>query len=161
MSPLANQDPLSQLNDIIAPTAPNWFPPAPIYWFLLLIGCAVIFAIFHLIKKQHQQRKQQKRHLSKLIQLQKQEANFVELNQLLKGCVLSYFSRAEVASLHGEQWFDFLQKYSVTPIFDDKEIFVQRLYQIDIQNVDEEDYNAARKWIINLPKQIKKVKKDV
>ncbi|MCP5076879.1 MAG: DUF4381 domain-containing protein [Psychromonas sp.] len=159
MSPLANQDPLAQLNDIIAPTAPNWFPPAPIYWALLLISATLIFVVYYILKKRHQQQKLQKIHLSKLADLQQTEASFVALNQLLKGCALSYFSRNEVASLHGELWFDFLQKYSASPLFGNKQDYVQRLYQVDIQSADENDYSAAKNWISALPIQLKKQNK--
>ncbi len=161
MSPLANQDPLAQLNDIIAPTAANWFPPAPIYWLILLL-CSLLIAVTYYFVKQHsKQRKQQKLYLNKLTQLQADKASFIALNQLLKGCAISYFSRSEVASLHGEQWFDFLQRYSAKPIFADKASFVQRLYQSDVEAINEADYQMAKTWITALPKQIKRVNKDV
>jgi hypothetical protein len=161
MSPLANQDPLAKLNDIIAPTVPHWFPPAPIYWGLLIICITAIFILYKLIKKIKIQRKQQKIQLAKLMQLKQEKANFIMLNQLLKGCALSYFSRNEVASLHGELWYEFLLKYATSPIFKNKQAFMQRLYQTDIHSIDEKDFFDAKKWIIELPKQIKKVKKDV
>ena len=161
MSPLANQDPLAQLNDIIAPTAPHWFPPAPIYWVLLALTFVALFVVFYLTKKLKKQQQLQKSQLAKLSLLRQQQASFIELNQLLKGCVLTYFSREKVASLHGEQWFYFLQKYSTTPLFNDKQAFMARLYQTDILTVDEQDYAAAKKWISELPKQIKKVHKNV
>jgi hypothetical protein len=160
MSPLANQDPLAQLNDIIAPAVPSWFPPAPVYWVLLLITITAIFIVYyfayHLPKKGRLQQKQQKNQLAELKKLQMQQANFIALNQLLKGCVLTYFSRDEVASLHGEQWFEFLQKYATTPIFKTKQEFMQRLYQADIHTIDDKEYSDAKRWIIELPKQIKK-----
>ncbi|PKG38657.1 DUF4381 domain-containing protein [Psychromonas sp. Urea-02u-13] len=156
MSPLANQDPLAQLNDIIAPTAPNWFPPAPIYWALLILIIAVICSVYYFLKKIKIQQKMQKAQLAKLAQLKQQKANFVALNQLLKGCALSYFSRDEVASLHGESWFEFLQKYATAPMFKNKQEFLQRLYQTDIHSIDDKDFSDAKRWIIELPKQIKK-----
>lgn len=156
MSQLANQDPLAQLNDIIAPTAPSGFPPAPIYWVISLITIAIIIIAYYVIKNKKQHQKIQKTQLLKLKQLQQQQESFIALNQLLKGCALSYFDRNEVASLHGEQWFNFLQQYSTFPIFDSKEAFLQRLYQTENQLVDESDYIAAKNWISTLPKQIKK-----
>lgn len=161
MSPIANQDPLAQLNDIIAPTTPHWFPPAPIYWLLALLTMASVVTLFYIIKKYKIEHKLQKVQLRKLQQLQQQQINFVALNQLLKGCVLHYFSREEVASLHGELWFEFLQKYATTPIFKNKQNFMRRLYQTDIHAAPESDFLEAKKWIIELPKQIKKVNKHV
>jgi type II secretory pathway pseudopilin PulG len=159
MSPLANKDPLAQLNDIIAPTAPNWFPPAPIYWALLIVSIALIFIVYYFVKKIQKQQKMQKAQLAQLVQLEQQKENFVALNQLLKGCALNYFSRDEVASLHGEHWFEFLQKYATAPMFKNKQEFLQRLYQTDIHSIDDKDFSDAKRWIIELPKQIKKNKK--
>jgi len=161
MSPLANQDPLAQLNDIIAPTAPSWFPPAPIYWFLLFIVIGVVGAVGYLFNKHQKQKKLQKLYLLKLQQLEQQQTDFIKLNQLLKGCALSYFPRSDVASLHGEQWFDFLQQYSHFPIFNNKQEFTKRLYQADAQAIQSNDFIEAKKWITALPKQIKKAQQHV
>ena len=161
MSPLDNQDPLAQLNDIIAPTAPNWFPPALIYWVLFLLIIVIVVASYYFVKKHQTQQKLQKSQLNKLAQLQQQNIDFIALNQLLKGCALSYFPRSEVASLHGEQWFYFLQKYSDIAIFKNKKEFMQRLYQSNKQPTNESDFIDAKKWITALPKQIKKAQKDV
>lgn len=161
MSPLANQDPLAQLNDIIAPTAPSWFPPAPIYWLLLSLIVAVVVLSYYFLKKYKSQQLLQKSQLLKLHQLQRQKVDFITLNQLLKGCALSYLPRTDVASLHGEQWFDFLQENSLQPIFKDKQDFMQRLYHIKQQATHDTDFIEAKRWIIALPKQIKKAQKDV
>lgn len=165
MSPLANQDPLAQLNDIVGPSAPNWFPPAPIYWGLLLSLMVLIFIAYILLKQYQKRQKKQQVLLNKLSLLEQQQADFIHLNQLLKAAALSYFPRADVASLHGEKWFDFLQKQSASPVFSDKQHFVLRLYQVGSQTAEKDDYSAARKWITALPKQIKKQtrkgKKDV
>lgn len=161
MSPLANQDPLAQLNDIIAPTAPSWFPPAPIYWVLLLVLVASIFTSYYFVKKYQQQHKLQKLQLNKLQQLEQQHVDFITLNKLLKGCVLSYFPRSEVASLHGTSWFYFLQKHSNFPIFNNKQDFMTRLYQDKCPATQQSDFIEAKKWITALPKQIKKAQKNV
>lgn len=159
MSPLANQNPLAQLNDIIAPIAPSWFPPAPIYWAVFLFMMVIIYSTYYLIKKINKQKKKQKKQLTKLLQLQQQQANFVMLNQLLKACALSYFSRDKVASLHGEQWFEFIQQYATAPTFNNKQDFMRRLYQTDIHAINEQDVSDAKRWIVELPKQIKKQNK--
>lgn len=161
MSPLANQDPLAQLNDIIAPNTPNWFPPAPIYWVLFFVSIALIVVAVLLFKKVKKNKKRQQIQLQKLQQLQQSKADFITLNQLLKGCALAYFPRKDVASLHGEQWFDFLQKHADFTVFNNKQTFLARLYQDQQQTCQSSDFNDAKKWISALPKQIKKVQKDV
>jgi hypothetical protein len=161
MSPLANQDPLAQLNDIIALTPPSWFPPALIYWLLLLLSIATLVLAYYLIKKLKAEKKHQQSQLLKLKDLQQQDADFITLNQFLKGSALSYFSRQEVASLHGEKWFEFLQKYATFTIFNNKQDFMRRLYQNQETATNKKDFSDAKRWIIELPKQINKVKKDV
>tara|TARA_R110001583_G_scaffold81253_2_gene216975 strand:- start:2418 stop:2918 length:501 start_codon:yes stop_codon:yes gene_type:complete len=156
MSPLANQDPLAQLNDIIALTPPSWFPPALIYWLLLLASIVALVFAYYLIKKLKIQKQQQKSQLLQLQQLQQQNADFITLNQLLKGCALNYFSRQEVASLHGERWFDFLQKHATFTLFNNKQDFMRRLYQNQETSASNNDFSDAKRWIIELPKQIKK-----
>lgn len=159
MSPLANQNPLAQLNDIIAPSAPNWWPPAPIYWFLSLLTVAIIAAVITLYKRIKKQRLIGKQALHSLQQLKQNNASFIELNQLLKGVCLAYFPRQQVASLHGESWFDFLQRYAAQPIFADKQQFLQRLYTESEQACSDNDFQQVRIWIKQLAQQIKKENK--
>jgi len=161
MSPLANQDPLAQLNDIIAPSAPSWFPPAPIYWVLLIVLISSLYAGYYFFKKNQQQRRLRQSQLHTLAKLEQQGADFIALNQLLKGCALSYYPRVDVASLHGARWFNFLQQHSAIPIFKDEQHFMARLYQPEKQACNKDDFIDAKKWITALPKQIKKAQKDV
>ena len=160
MSPLANQDPLAKLNDIIAPTAASPWPPAPAYWLLLFLFLASIAGVVYLFKRIKKQRIKQQQALTKLQQLQAENADFITLNQLLKGVALSYFPRQQVASLYGEQWFDFLQRYAATPLFTDKQAFLQRLYKDNQQPCSSDDFIQIKKWIKQLPKQIKKQHKE-
>ena len=160
MSPLASQNPLEKLNDIIAPGAAGYWPPAPIYWLLLLILAVSAVASVYLFKRFTKQRLKQQQALTKLQQLQKEDADFILLNQLIKGVALSYFPRQQVASLHGEQWFDFLQRYASTPLFSGKECFLKHLYRYSEQPCSPDDFAQAKNWIKQLPKQIKKQRKE-
>jgi hypothetical protein len=161
MSPLANQDPLAQLNDIIAPTAASPWPPALIYWLLLATLIVSIVGLVYLFKRNQIQRVKQQQALLKLQQLQADNANFIVLNQLIKGVTLSYFPRRKVASLHSQQWFNFLQRYSSEPIFTSEQVFIKRLYQDNDSACSAEDFMQTKKWIKQLPKQIKKHRKEV
>lgn len=156
MSPLANQNPLAQLNDISTLTAPNWFPPALIYWLILFASIMLVFVIYYFLKKNLEHKKQQKSYLNKLQQLQHKQADFITLNILLKGCALNYFSRENVASLHGESWFHFLQQYASFSLFKDKHTFIRRLYTEQSSRCDDQDFCDAKRWITELPNQIKK-----
>jgi hypothetical protein len=160
MSPLANQNPLSQLNGIIEPAGASPWPPAPIYWLLLLALLISVGGAFYLFKRIKQQRLKQQQALNQLQQLQAADADFVLLNQLLKGVALSYFARRQVASLHGAQWFDFLQRYAATPLFTSKQSFLERLYSSCDPRCSADDFAQAKNWIKQLPKQIKKQNKE-
>lgn len=160
MSVQNNQSPLAQLNDIIAPSLPSFWPPAPIYWFLSGALIILLLLSVYLFKKYKKQKVKQKTALKQLTQLQDANADFILLNQLLKGVALLYFPRRQVASLHGEQWFDFLQSYAQTPIFDGKQHFIKRLYGNPVPVCSKGDFEQARKWITGLHKQIKTPMRD-
>lgn len=158
MSP-ANQDPLAQLNDIIAPSAPHWWPPAAIYWLLLIAFAVLIIGAIYLFNKVKKEGLKQQQALQKLQQLKQANANFISLNQLLKGVALLYFPRQQVASLHSEKWFDFLHCYAASPIFESKQAFLKRLYSQGAQDCSDNDFAQVKIWIKNLPRQIKKQQK--
>lgn len=160
MSPLANQDPLAQLNDIIAPNTASFWPLAPIYWALLVLIVALLVGIIYLIKHGKKERLKQQSALLKLQELQVNNANFIVLNQLIKGVALHYFPRRQVASLHSQAWFDFLQRYATSPIFQDQKTFLMRLYQDNDPTCSELDFVQTKQWIKQLPKQIKKQRKE-
>lgn len=158
MSLQNNQNPLAKLNDILSPSLPSFWPPAPIYWFLLGVSIICLLLSVYLFKKYKKQKVKQKMALKQLIRLEQSKADFIRLNQLLKGVALLYFPRTQVASLHGEQWFDFLQSYAQTPLFDDKQNFIKRLYDNPAPVCSGHDFEQARKWITGLHKQIKKTR---
>ena len=158
MSLQNNQNPLAQLNDILPPSLPSFWPPAPIYWFLLSALIICLLLLVYLLKNHKKQKAKQKIALKQLIDLQQSDADFVILNQLLKGVALLYFPRRQVASLHGEQWFDFLQAYAETPLFNDKPHFIKRLYNNPAPVCCRRDFEQAEKWITGLHQQIKKMR---
>ena len=160
MSLQDNQNPLTQLNDILAPSLPSFWPLAPLYWFLLGGGIIALLGALSLLKKYKKHKLKQKKALQQLQHLKQSKANFVLLNQLLKGVALLYFPRQQVASLHGQQWFDFLQCYAQAPLFENKQHFIKRLYQQDPEACCASDFAQAKNWITALPKQIKKHRND-
>ncbi len=161
MSPLDNQNPLQNLHGIMAPADASAWPPAPIYWFLMLLSTALLFSFIYLLNKFLKKQKRQSIQLKQLQVLADSKANFVDLNQLLKGVALLHFEREQVASLHGADWFDFLQEYSADTIFNDKQQFINRLYKLQATACSENDIKQAKLWIIGLNKQIKKTTKRV
>ncbi len=152
MSQFAN--PLEQLQDIIEPTAPSFWPLPLIYWLFIVIAIGVIALSVYLYKKQKHKQQKLKQAFTTLQQLQNKQANFIELNTLLKGVALQYFPRQQIASLHGLQWFNFIQQYSNTPLFGDAKTFTQRLYQAQAEPCSELDYSQSLQWIKEFPKQV-------
>ena len=160
MPALANQNPLEKLHGIVEPTRASIWPLAPIYWWGLLLLIIFVIAAFYLFKNIRVIQRKNKQGLIKLQQLQIENANFITLNKLLKGIALAYFPRERVASLYGEAWFDFIQGYSDVALFSGKESFLRHLYQYSEQPCSMDHFNEAKTWIKQLPKQIRKHKKE-
>lgn len=153
MSTLDN--PFEQI--IIPAQAPSAWPPAPIYWLILAAIMIVSALTVVFIKRYLNKQKIVKQALTSLTQLQKDNASFAQLNQLLKGLCLHYYSRKQVASITGQAWFIFLQEHSAHPnvaLFNKQHEFCRRLYQ-DNSPCTAEDFASAKKWIQALPAQVK------
>lgn len=154
-----NSDPLSGLHDIIAPTAASWWPLPLIYWGILLVFIAVLSISVYFILQYKKNKKQQQKHLVALAGLQIKNANFIALNQLLKGVSIASFPRSQVASLHGNAWYDFLlahSSFNENTLFKGRPLFISQLYEKSSRECDENDFTQAKKWIKQLPSFIKK-----
>ncbi|WP_166738861.1 DUF4381 domain-containing protein [Psychromonas algarum] len=141
---------------IIPSSAPSAWPPAPIYWLILVLLIVVIGLTVFLIKRHLKKQKIIKQALSTLIQLQQKQVTFAQLNQLLKGVALQYYPREQVASLSGQAWFMFIQQHSKQKsqlLFEDKSTFCKRLYQQD-SFCTEQDFITAKQWIAEFPAQL-------
>lgn len=142
---------------IVPAQAPSAWPPATIYWLILaaiiVLGVLTLVLIKGYIKRQ----KIVKQALLSLQQLQQQDASFAQLNQLLKGLCLHYYSRQQVASITGQAWFMFLQEHHAQQdmtLFENQDEFCLRLYQQN-STCSEKDFESAKKWIQAFPKQVK------
>lgn len=142
---------------IIPAQAPSAWPPAPIYWLILAAIIVVSVLTLVLIKGYIKRHKIVKQALASLQQLQQQDASFAQLNQLLKGLCLHYYSRQQVASITGQAWFIFLQNHNAQQdmtLFDNQDEFCRRLYQQN-STCSEKDFESAKKWIQAFPTQVK------
>jgi len=154
--------PNNPFEQIIIPIeAPSAWPPAPIYWLILAAIIVVITLTVIFINRYLKQQKIVRQTLILLKKLQQDNANFAQLNQLLKGLCLHYYTRKEVASITGQAWFAFLQEHNVqqnTILFNDQDAFCRRLYQQN-STCTEQDFASAKKWIQQFPEQVKKRQK--
>ena len=156
--------PNNPFEQIILPTqAPSAWPPAPIYWLILCSVIISVVVLMWLIKRRKNNKKIVKQALVSLNKLQKNEANFVELNQLFKGVCLAYYPREKVASLMGKEWFIFINQHNAqkqSPLFKDQDTFCQRLYK---QNsiCTQQDFAVGKQWIKEFPAQVIALKKSM
>jgi len=154
--------PNNPFEHIILPTqVPSAWPPAPIYWLILAVVICVVAGVVWWLKQRQKRQQKVKQALSALKQLRRQDsANFANLNQILKGLALQYYSRQKVASLTGEAWFSFIQAHNTsnTPLFGEQAQFCQRLYQ-QPSMCDEQDFKSVSHWIKGFPAQVKRLQK--
>jgi len=108
-------DPLAGLRDIHLPPAPGPWPPAPGWWLLvaLLIGGLLLggwrFRVFH------RRRAPARAALAAVRELHARLENgapdptlAAELSTIMRRAALARYPRAEVASLSGTRWLEFL-----------------------------------------------------
>lgn len=96
---------LNNLQDIVLPTPPSFWPPAQGLWILVaLITMLVITATWMMLRMR--QRNAYRR--AGLILLA-QASTLYEINVVLKRVALAVFPREQVAHLHGKEWTQFMQ----------------------------------------------------
>ncbi|MCE2572556.1 DUF4381 domain-containing protein [Motilimonas eburnea] len=134
------------LHDIILPPPPSWWPPsiwASLVALLLLISCVLVaVAGVRYFNKRKLQRLAIK-HLN-----QQSNITLTELNTLLKQAALQYYPREQVASLHGQQWLDFLTQSSAhkANFSAEQTRWLTALYQQD-SLAQASDIQLARIWL--------------
>jgi len=162
MSVNSHTDPLAQLHDIIGPSSANWWPLPIVYWLLLLLSFLLLAAVIYFIKRVQGKKQQQQDYLATLSKLQQSHCDLITLNQLLKGISMVYFPRSQVASLHGEAWFDFLVRHSPfdeKTLFQGRKNFMKNLYTATDNKCTNLDFEQVNKCIKQMPAFAKKYAK--
>lgn len=112
-----------KLQDIHLPAAADIWPLAIGWWILLAL---IVFIVGWLVIKllhRAKVKKQQAKILAKFTVLEKKlranpnNAIIAELNTLLRQLAITYYPRAEIASLTGADWLEFLDKSGNTHDF--------------------------------------------
>lgn len=145
-------DLLSQLKDIHLPDKVSVWP-LTIGWYLLfiifiaLVGL-MIFLWYKNIKKHHLK----KIVLQRLNELQECTPNHAiaeELSMLLRRSALATFPRKQVASLHGEDWLNFLDKTADTDEFTKGagRLLIVFPYQGKKQLIPEDLFLLIKDWV--------------
>lgn len=114
---MANVDALAQLKDIQLPAPVGWWPLAPGWYCLMVLGFLLIVGSTVVIYRRHRNALPKKQALSllKIYTVQyKQDRNAqlasARISELLKRVALAYFPRQQVASMHGQAWVTFLNQ---------------------------------------------------
>jgi hypothetical protein len=151
---VVNDTLLQQLKDIHYPKPIGFWPMAKGWWLGLLILIIIVFSFGYLVKWWHRYmvKRQFLQELNTIqsgyIQDREPQKALSQLAILLKRVALTYYPRAEVASLYGQEWVRFLQ--STGPEAYPKEwelLFTKALYQSQVDVEIDSGFKFARLWI--------------
>ncbi|MGB0894207.1 MAG: DUF4381 domain-containing protein [Parashewanella sp.] len=104
---------LAQLQDIHTPEQIGLWPLAPGYWLLLIIALLVIASAYLLVKRYRMNNASKKAALISLNNLQ-QPDSAIQINAILKRAAMSYRDRTDIASLNGDEWYQWLDQFMPT-----------------------------------------------
>ncbi|WP_088331995.1 DUF4381 domain-containing protein [Lacimicrobium sp. SS2-24] len=143
----------AQLRDIHLPETVGWWPPAPGWWLLALFLIVIVILIARWQLRAYRYRCAIRQALQELEQISAEQPNWPQhLNSLLKRLALSYFPREQTASLHQQQWLDFLverlPKAKQSDFADRYQLLLNSLYQRQPSELDIKLYKTlAKDWI--------------
>ena len=103
---------LDQLYDIVVPEPASWWPPAPGGW-ILFFAFITLFSIL-LIRwlKKYRQNAYRRAAMAEL----KRAGSAAEMAEILRRTALAAYPRESTASLHGADWFQWLEKTASLPL---------------------------------------------
>ena len=109
---------LTQLRDIHLPEPVSWWPPAPGWW-MALAAVIVFILLVAVVRRRVRVRRWRREARAAIAQLKQQHRERPEqgreiveqLSVLMRRVATTRFPAAEVASLSGEQWLLFLDRY--------------------------------------------------
>ncbi|HET8816930.1 MAG TPA: DUF4381 domain-containing protein [Pseudidiomarina sp.] len=101
-------DTLAEMNDIVSAPAASWWPLAPGWYVIACLALILLGGTLWIVWRRWQQRRMQRAALRQLAQLSATEPAVI--TALLKQALLAYYPRADIASLHGAAWWQFLQE---------------------------------------------------
>lgn len=116
---MADEQALAQLKDIHLPGAIGWWPLAPGWYLLATLLTLLLCLIIYLAYKRYKNSLAKKQALQLLARYHEQynkegnsQLTSARISELLKRVALVYYPRQQVASMHGEQWLEFLNQSS-------------------------------------------------
>lgn len=116
---MAKADPLAHLKDIHLPEAISWWPLAPGWYVVMLLIVLLIIGFVYFMHKRYLNALAKNQALDLLNTYKDQyekdhnaQLASARISELLRRVALVYFSRSDVASLHGDSWVEFLNQTS-------------------------------------------------
>jgi len=158
---LTSQEELADLADIAVPDPVSWYPQTWGWWVLVgaLVVAALVFAVRRI--RRYVANRYRRAALEELAALEatldnesRRAAALAELAVLLKRTALGAWPRAEVASLSGRAWIDFLRRHGgrtdiderMAQFLDDTEYRPESLASVSPEDA-QACAQAARGWI--------------
>ena len=120
-------DPLQQLRDVHSPLEPVWWPPAPGWWFLLLICTALVtwliwygWRAWRHRAPVREAKRLHKQYVQELASGSLSSVEFVDrCNELLKRVLVRSYAQYQFAPLSGRAWLQALDELSNSRDFTD------------------------------------------
>lgn len=104
-------NPLEQLKDIHLPPAVNNWPPAYGWWLLAIVLIILLVVAAKFFFNRYKMRQPQREAIKQMRLISHQQSDWpMQLNQLLKRLVISYYPQQETAGLYLDDWCEFLTK---------------------------------------------------
>lgn len=156
------QDPLSQLNDIIAPEPITWWPLAWGWYIVIAIVLAALGGAIYFLIKRHQTLKAKKETVNLLKALHDEphpQKVVKQTNEILKRAALAYAPRDMIARLSGDKWLNVINHWAPSEQHQISKEFAALAYQPKCSAASADKYLAqAISWAQNtLPLSPKKV----
>lgn len=152
-----NPEQLLQLKDIHLPPTPSIWPLALGWWLLLALFLIIAVYWFFLVRKYLRIRKHKRILFDELAKLEEKlkdspsKNNVAETNVLLRRIALRYYPKANVASLTGGAWLEFLDQSGNTQNFSKGagRILIDAPYRAgELENYNRDEFiSLIRQWV--------------
>jgi hypothetical protein len=147
-------NPLDQLRDIHLPEAISWWPPAPGWWILALISCALLAWLLRFVYRRYKAKHYRRQALAQLQQLQAGTDTQQQLRALfvlLKQTANCAYPNRQPSSLAIEPFVDFLRFSCDKSVFGQSTGELQSLLYAKQTSEQSQDFEVlfedARLWI--------------
>ena len=147
------QNPLSQLEDIVTPEPVAWWPLAWGWYILIVLVLLGLTVLIVFLVKRHRHLKAKRAALVMLKQLHDEphpQRTIKQINEILKRAALAYAPRDSVAMMSGEQWIATLNAWTKSDEHKISSRFAAMAYQPKCSAANADLYlSQAITWVEN------------